>query len=423
MSKFLREVIQPFLRIESSIRMLVLGDLFLQFGNVALFLLLNYYLMDLGYEDAQIASLHSTRYFGVVLFALPFGMYIRGKRLRPVMQVGALLTPIFGLLLILSLDSSSALIQRACFMSWGISFLLFHVPGMPYILKTAKTENHTASITLYFQTFSLATLTVGVLVFFLRSGDLQLNIKNVLLAFNFISFLGFVFLLRLPKHELNVQKKGSAGQNNLSSIDREDVRRITWAILPTLMIAVGAGLTIPFINMFFAKVHGLGDAFFALFGALSHVLVMVTATFIPTIKKRLGYVTGITGLQSVGVLILIVLGTTQFYADMPWALPIALGAFMVRQPLMNCAGPLTTEVSMYYVGQRNRELVASVQSAIWSGSWFFSSMIFGVLRDRGIDYVFIILATASIYVLGVIGYHKLIRRLEREGRYEDRITQ
>ena len=69
MIRFLREVIQPFLRVESSIRMLVLGDLFLQFGNVALFLLLNYYLMDLGYEDAQIASLHSTRYFGVILFA------------------------------------------------------------------------------------------------------------------------------------------------------------------------------------------------------------------------------------------------------------------------------------------------------------------------------------------------------------------
>ena len=117
------------------------------------------------------------------------------------------------------------------------------------------------------------------------------------------------------------------------------------------------------------------------------------------------------------------LGTTQFYAEMPWALPIALGAFMIRQPLMNCAGPLTTEVSMYYVGERNRELVASVQSAIWSGSWFFSSLIFGKLRDYGIDYVFIILATASIYVLGVIGYHQLIRRLEREGRYEDRITQ
>ena len=50
-------------------------------------------------------------------------------------------------------------------------------------------------------------------------------------------------------------------------------------------------------------------------------------------------------------------------------------------------------------------------------------MIFGELRDYGIDYVFIILATASIYVLGVIGYHKLIRRLEREGRYEDRTTQ
>ena len=33
---------------------------------------------------------------------------------------------------------------------------------------------------------------------------------------------------------------------------------------------------------------------------------------IPTIKKHLGYVTGITGLQSVGVLILIVLGKLNF---------------------------------------------------------------------------------------------------------------
>ena len=66
-------------------------------------------------------------------FCLPFPLecIYAQKRLRPVMQVGALLTPIFGLLLILSLDTSSELIQRACFMCWGMSFLLFHVPGMP----------------------------------------------------------------------------------------------------------------------------------------------------------------------------------------------------------------------------------------------------------------------------------------------------
>ena len=88
-------------------------------------LLLNYYLMDLGYEDAQIASLHSTRYFGVILFALPFGMYIRGKRLRPVMQVGALLTPIFGLLLILSLRYVFHVDSAGVFYVLGDEFFTF----------------------------------------------------------------------------------------------------------------------------------------------------------------------------------------------------------------------------------------------------------------------------------------------------------
>jgi hypothetical protein len=43
---------------------------------------------------------------------------------------------------------------------------------------------------------------------------------------------------------------------------------------------------------------------------------------------------------------------------------------------MNIAAPVTSEVSMYYVGKRNQELMSAINSAIWSGSWFISSQFF-----------------------------------------------
>jgi len=86
---------------------------------------------------------------------------------------------------------------------------------------------------------------------------------------------------------------------------------------------------------------------------------------------------------------------------------------------MNMAGPLTSEMTMYYVGENNREILSALNSAIWSGSWFFSSMIFGVLRQQGFQFGEIFYITAGLYIIGVTLYYFLIKDyFKKEARGE-----
>ena len=50
---------------------------------------------------------------------------------------------------------------------------------------------------------------------------------------------------------------------------------------------------------------------------------------------------------------------------------------------MNMAAPMTSELTMNYVGKENQEILSAITAAIWSGSWYFSSQIFRFLKKYG----------------------------------------
>jgi hypothetical protein len=97
-----------------------------------------------------------------------------------------------------------------------------------------------------------------------------------------------------------------------------------------------------------------------------------------------------------------------------WAVYIAVAAYVIRQPLMNMAGPMTSDIVMDYVGERNQEMMSALTSAVWSGSWFISSVIFQVLRQIGLQYVYVFLITAALYFFGVFLYYLLILDYEKK---------
>ncbi len=112
---------------------------------------------------------------------------------------------------------------------------------------------------------------------------------------------------------------------------------------------------------------------------------------------------------------MVALATTEFYNKLYGGLyQLLLCAFWVRTPLMNMAAPMTSELTMNYVGEKNQEMLSAVMAAIWSGSWFFSSQIFGYLKSFGLKYAYIFYITAILYSLGILMYYFLI--LDYESR-------
>ena len=202
-----------------------------------------------------------------------------------------------------------------------------------------------------------------------------------------------------------------------------DWKIIAAATIPTILMAVGAGFTIPVINLFFLHVHGVESAAFSFWGSLTYLMVAVVMIFIPYLRRRFGYQFAVTFFQSAAVLSLFMMSITEYFAGWEYALTVAIFFYLIRQPLMNCASPMASEVAVYYVGKRNQEILAALGASIWNGSWLFSTSIFAFLRRMEFRYVSIFLITVVFYSISVVWYWWLIRDYEKKRSGEDSFIQ
>lgn len=405
----MKKLIHPYLNLPRAIYLLIGAELFIQLINAAFTLLLNYYMQQEGYADYQITSMTGNRYLTVLLFSLPLALWSKGRSLKNIMLAGAVLTPVVALLLLWSIHIRNDELIRLFMSAWGIGFSMIQVLAMPYTLLNSGEEYRTESITLFFQTGIVTTIAAGGISWLLINKIQFCSEGALLTAFSLLGFLAALMILQLP------QEENTGERVPFKNIARDyDWNRIINAVFPTFLIAFGAGFTIPFINLFFSIVHKMDAGVFSLMNAVAYTLVFTGNFLIPHLRRKLGYVFAITGVQSAAVLLLFILGASEWIAPSAAGLTIAVLAFVFRQPLMNVAGPMTSELTMEYVGKKNREIISALNAAIWSGSWFASAKIFAILRQSEVAYSNIIFITVALYIAGVIWYHRLIRLHEKE---------
>lgn len=392
-----------------SVRYLIAAQFCLQSINAAFFLLLNYYMAGEGYPDYVIANVLSWRFLAVFWLAFPLGLFIKGRSLRPFFLIAATVVPIVSWCLLFAIEQHWDNLMYVLAMAWGAAFVCLQITVLPYILLNAKHENHSEAFSLSFLTFSGSICVVGMGHFVLNY--LQPNFFTVKTTLQVVAILGLVSVYFISKMDK---------QENLTAIVplRAIWKNYDWGLIlkvvtPTLIVAIGAGFTIPVINLFFLNVHQVPAEVFSVLGASTYGLVVCVTIFMPYIKRSFGYHTAITLFQSLAVLALFILATTEYYSTWKYALPIAIFFYLIRQPLMNAVMPMTSELSMYYVGKKNQEIISALNASIWSGSWFVSMNIFSWMRQLEFRYVSIFLITVGLYVFGVAWYAYLIWDYQR----------
>lgn len=397
--------------------------------NAGFILILNIYLRKQGYADETIAQFNSFRFLGVLSFAFPLGIFIKGKALKPFILASSILVPIFSLFLLFSIQSGDETRITIGFIFWGISFMILNVCGLPYIMRAAPEEVVSEAISLNFSTWSLATIVSGSLINLLsrikdlsfRGTVIELDEFNIMLVI--IAFSSLAFILVLFMKEAQPRSLSSSFINNLRALRSDyDWKLIGRVLFPNMLIAIGAGLTIPFVNLFFNSVFKVDSDTFSLMGAGTAGIVFLSTLIIPIIRRKFGFRVAILIPQWLAIFFLVVLATTQLAQAYSWAFYIAIAAFMLRQPFMNMAGPMTSELGMKYVGPRNQELISAMSSSIWSASWFISAKIFQVLRQLNLEYFQIFFITAVLYAIGVSFYHLLINDYLRRPAEDDSIN-
>jgi MFS family permease len=402
------EIIGGFRKVEKHIISLIIAVLFIQLVDAAFFMLFNYYLRKLSYSDSEIASITAFRYVAIMVLAFPLGVYIKGRRLMPFFRISSIALPIVSFLVIYAVEYRFQAGIMIGMILYGVLRLMLQVCAMPFIVLNAKKETHSEAISLYFQTFSISVFASGLINYVLAGLAPDFFTEKLMLQiFALTALIGSFFVFSIKIEEPLSEKVPL--RNIFHSYDWGLIMN---ALIPTIMIAVGAGFTIPFINLFFQSVHGVDSRDFSIIGSLSFVLVAIMLIFIPFIQRHYGYRTAIVTFQGLAILALFVMASTEWYNQYSFALPIAITAYLLRQPLMNVAGPSTSELSLNYVGERNQEILSALQAAVWSGSWFISSLLFGWMRDLEISYVNIFMITVLLYIIATAWYLRLISAFE-----------
>ena len=385
--------------------------------HVAFILILNIYLRKQGFSDPEIASFNSLRFVGALAFALPLGIYIRGRRLKPFFKIASLMVPLTSIMIIEAIHYSITPLIQLSFMLWGIGMMLMRVCSLPFIIRHTTNENSSEALSLSASTWSLSTMVSGLII----SGlDWISKIKlspeliifdeyAILWTITLIGSLSFIFPQKM-------NEDGSINRENRPGIfslhKTYDWSKIFKAISPLILISIGAGLTIPFVNLFFNSVFDFNSSDFSLLSSITAMLVFTFSLLVPTLRKKYGYWMTIVFVQTFAILCLVIMSLTEIYASYPYAVTIAVTAYIFRQPLMHMAHPASNELMMNYVGKNNQELISALSSSLWSASWFISAKLFEWLRLLDFRYYEIFLITALLYVLGVILYVFLIKEYE-----------
>ena len=399
------------------IHLLILLEFSLNLIHVAFILILNIYLRKQGFSDPEIASFNSLRFIGALAFALPLGIYIRGKKLKPFFILATLIVPLTSGLIIESVQHQVVPLIQMAFLSWGFGMMLMRVCSLPFIIRSTTSENSTEALSLSAATWSLATIFSGVLISgldwvgYLRLGTWTLifNEQSTLWIITVLGATSIFFAVRITEYE----QEDTKWNDNLFSIRQSyDWALIFKAISPLILISIGAGLTIPFVNLFFNSVFGLTSSDFSLLGSITAFLVFIFSLSVPFLRKKYGYWMTIVVVQSLAICCLVIMAVMELYAEFSFAIAIAVIAFILRQPLMHMAHPAANELLMNYVGKKNQELISALSSSLWSASWFVSAKVFEWLRLLQFRYYEIFLITAALYVIGVILFSFLIREYE-----------
>jgi hypothetical protein len=403
------KVIQGYRKMEKPVLYAIAAQFCIQAVHTSAFLLLNFFMAKQGYADYEIAQVLSWRYMAVFFLAFPVGLFIKGRRLLPFFYAAAIAMPVVTHLLLFAIDKHWDNWIPVLAMIWGLAYMAMQVTILPFILLNGKPETHSEAFSLSFLTFSATIFIVGVCNSLLHQLDpVFFTEKRILQGVATLSILAVYFVYKIRVRE------------NLSArVPFHQIRRdydwglIVKAFIPSLIMAIGAGFTIPVINLFFLHVHGVNSALFSVMGAVTYGIVAIVMLFMPYIRRSFGYRIAITLFQSMAIIALFSLATTEYYRDLGFALPVAIFFYTLRQPLMNAAAPMTTELIMKYVGKRNREIMSALQASIWAGSWFLSMKLFAALRALEFRYVTIFLITVGLYLAGVIWYALIIRQYER----------
>jgi MFS family permease len=363
-------------------------------------LLFNFYILSQGYAEGFLGTLVTVSSLVALCGVLPAGFVCdRLGRKSALLLSNALMT----------LSVLGAIVWRrplgfvAMNGIFGLTQSLLAVTGSPFLMENSGEEERS-----YLFSFSLGVQMMAEFVGNWLGGRLPtwigaLNAVSptstaayvwALLCAAAIAALALIPLVFLKRQRQDHHRRPLFAPLRYA---REQPHLLGRLISPMLVTSLGAGLLMPFLNVFYRHSYHQPDATIGTLFAIGSLAMGIGLLMAPPLADRYGKIHLVVASQAISIPFLFVMGFSPWF----W---LSAAAFLIRMALMNMSGPIQQAFVMEHVDPAARATVASLISLGWSFGWVFSPQLSGWVQERyGFGPVY--LGTGMTYVTAVCLYY------------------
>jgi predicted MFS family arabinose efflux permease len=349
------------------------GTFFFGFGVGTHWVLLNLYFREFGLPEGLIGRILSFESLGTLLMAIPAAILAGRMRLKWLLVLAAVATAVTsGLLVVIPWIGLLYLVAVLT----GGSFIVHHVVSAPFFMRNSTPKER---IYLFGINYSVEVLTsvVGVAAGGWLAAVIGEAMGSDLMGLR-LTLLGASAVLGLaviPYLFIHSPPPLPEERNAISMFKVRRPELLAKLVTPNFVLGMGAGLIIPFLNLYFRDRFDLGSSAIGQIFAVSQGLTAVGFAVGPILARRFGMIQAIVAAELLSIPFFITLAFTPH-------LEIAIVAFWFRGALMNMNHPINRNFAMEAVESKQQAFTNAVLEMSWSISWVVSTQIGGILIER-----------------------------------------
>ncbi|MGO4528388.1 MFS transporter [Paenibacillus sp. 2TAF8] len=372
-----------------NIQLFFLASLLYQIGNGMFSVLYNLYIQGLGYDDTMNGQIVSIQSLATAMMFIPIGFSGDKFSRKKLLIIGALFSGAF--LIGRSFDyAASGLIWFAVFS--GLFAGVFQVLAIPYLAENVKKSQRLKMFS-YYSSLVLASQVLGslgggVLADVLHSAGLAkvTGLQTVLFmggAATLSAFIPLLFVTENQESRTDVNSKqlqprqqsiqGAEAElthavitplpiDDDTRIKKRDTKLIGQFIVTQLLIGLGSGLVVPYLNLYFTNRFDVSLSGMSILIALGQIMTIVSMLIGPTLAAKVGSVRAVVIFQVLSLPFLLFTGFTNL-------LFIASVSFLFRQALMNAANPIHSAILVDQISDKRRGIANSMMQTSFMIGW------------------------------------------------------
>lgn len=358
-------------------RRFLAGSFLMGLGQGAASVHLNLYLAGAGLDETTIGNVLSATSTGLTIMALPAALLVDRLVPRRIFSLAAAGFSISVALMVLFPDPR---LLYPLALADGALWTVHVVAVGPFFMRNEgashRTELFGISAALEMAAMTVAALVAGYLAGWLgaRFGGGpqggQEGLRWALLIAAAVSALAVI-----PFSAIRSGPATAAPRGWRTYLVSKDLGLQLRLALPAFLVGCGAGLTIPFLNLYFRNRFGQGPEDIGFYYAVANVLTVTGHLAGPALARRFGHVRAIVATEVLSIPFFWLLAVTD-------RLRVAVGAFWMRGALMNMNQPVSQSFAMEIVPEDQRAVTNSLRTFAWNASWMVSTAAGGRLIEH-----------------------------------------